>query len=348
MSHLLKTPSAYEWVENAVLRYSNNTFGKVVPGVIWTDALDDKGNMLIPLEPRELVAEINCGPYILLNGHDPGKPIGQVIEGKLFVSQSGTKFVAAILGFYAGGDVLQFNKLGFNTKESVSSPKTLVELPNNARIQIGADPREIEPQWIDQLTMNAEVQIERLTLSHNEANATIELIKVGLPYLALVWNPFITAIGSEAGKATYAAIHSFCRRLIEALAERRNPILEIQGRQNGCTVSFLFRGKDVNKSFLAHDTLPNAAASAAQLIEKLKERNMPAQKIIYEFNKEGAVWYPSHAILEDGRIITDSMRLIAYDRSSTELSLGTTISPLAELINGRKNQKIDRDDFDDK
>ncbi|MFD1007122.1 hypothetical protein [Oceanisphaera ostreae] len=333
MSHLLETPSAYEWIKSAVSRHSNNIFGKIVPAVVWIDAQDENGNMLVPLEPSELVSEINSEPYVLLNGHDPGKPIGQVIEGKLFVNQDGIRFVAAILGFYAGGDVLQFDKLGFDTKASVPSPKTLIELPNNARIQIGVDPREIEPLWIDQLTMNAEIQIERLTLSHNEANATIELIRVGLPYLALVWNPFVTAIGSEAGKATYAAFHSFCRSLIEALVERRNPVLDIQGYQNGCTVSFLFRGKDVNKSFAAHDALPKAAASAAQLITKLKERNMPAQQISYEFNKVGSVWYPSHAILEDGRIITDSMKLIAFDRLSAELSLGTTVSPLAEQIN---------------
>ena len=113
-----------------------------------------------------------------------------------------------------------------------------------------------------------------------------ELIRIGLVYLAVVWNPFITSIASEAGKGTYAAIHMWVRKLLERLADRRNPILDIHTHQDGCQVSFLFRGKEVKQHYAAHDALSGAAAKAAQLIANLKARGMPARQLIYEFDKE--------------------------------------------------------------
>lgn len=73
------------------------------------------------------------------------------------------------------------------------------------------------------------------------------------------------------------------------------------------------RDKDAGKHRAACDTLSNAAASAAQLIENLKKPGLPARQLIYKFDHEGLVWYPSYAILNTGRIITHSAALIAID-----------------------------------
>lgn len=326
--------AAREWTEDAIRRHSIGIFGKIVDGVIWTDALDENGDLLVPLEPTELVAEINSTPFILLDSHDPGKPKGKILESKLFISEEGSKFVVAIFGFYEGGDVLLFEKLGFDHTVVVPTPQKLPELPKGSGIQLAVDPREVDAQWLDQLTVNANIRIERLTLSHNAADVAQELIRVGVPYVILVWNPYVTAIATKAGEATYAAFDGWLRGLIAALSDRLNPVLDIQAHQDGCQVSFILRGKDVKKHLVAHESRPNAATNAARLIAKLKELGMPAQQLIYEFDYEGLIWYPSYAILADGRIITSSVELIAFDNLPTGLSLGlinkNLVPPLIE------------------
>lgn len=316
------TPAARDWTNSTIRRHAGGIFGKLVPAVIWSDARGDDGEPLVPVDPVELVAGINKNPNILLHNHDPGSPKGQVLEAAKFETEGGEKFVAAVLGYYAGGDVLDFRGLGLDTKASVAPPTSLPVLPDGCWIQFATDPKEVDGAWLDEVTSDAPLRIERTELSHNAANSAQELIRIGLIYLAVVWNPFITSIASEAGKGTYAAIHMWVRKLLEKLADRRNPILAVHSHQDGCQVSFLFRGKDVKQHYAAHDALSSAAAQAAQLIAKLKARGMPARQLIYEFDKEALMWFPSYAVLNDNRIITDNSALISIEQLPTSLSLG--------------------------
>lgn len=336
MSNLLNTPAARDWVDAAISRHSKGIFGKLVPSVIWSDARGDDGELLVPVDPIELVAHINTTPLILLHNHDPGKPKGQVLESADFESDSGEKFIAAVLGYYAGGEVLDFRGLGFDTKALAPSPEKLPVLPDGIWIQFATDPREVDAMWLDQVTRDAPLRIERTELSHNNADSTQELIRIGLPYLLVVWNPFVTSIASEAGKAIYAAIHGWVRKLLAKLADRRNPVLDIHAHQDGCQVTFLFRGKDVKQHYVAHDALPNAAAQAAQLVAKLKARGMAGRQLIYEFDKEELIWFPSYAVLNDDRIITDNIELIAIEQLPTGLSLGLSrgksLSPVVRSV----------------
>jgi hypothetical protein len=323
MSSLLnETPDAYNWVNIVTRRHSGRIFGSLVPAVVWSDARNEDGDLQVPVDPIALASDINAKPHILLNGHDPGKPIGQVLEAASFEAESGEKFVAALFGYYAGGEVISFQGLGLDTKASVASPTTLPELPDGNWIQLATDPREVDEAWLEEVMSDAPLPIERTELSHNAADSVQELIRVGVVYLSVVWNPFITTIASEAGKATYAAIRAWFRKLLEKLAKRRNPILGIHSFQNGCQVSFLFRGKDVKPHYAALAALPNAAAQAAQLVAKLKALGMPSRELIYEFDKENGVWSPSYAVLGDNRIITDNIALIAIEQLPKGVSLG--------------------------
>jgi hypothetical protein len=324
MPSLLNTPTARNWVAGAIQRHSKGIFGKLLPAVIWSDARGDDGELLVTVDPVELVARINRAPHILLHNHDPGRPKGQVLESAVFESDGGEKFIAAVLGYYAGGEVLEFRVLGLDTRELVPPPKMLPMLPAGAWIQLATDPREVDLAWLDQVANDAPLPVKRTELSHNAADSAQELIRVGLVFLAVVWNPFVTAIASEAGKNTYAAIHVWVRKLIAKLADRRNPVLDIQAHQDGCQVSFLFRGKDVGQNYAAHDALPNAAAQAAQMVAKLKAGGMAARQLIYEFDKDARTWFPSYAVLNDDRIITDNKELIAIEQLPSGLSLGLT------------------------
>ena len=126
MSDLLnETPRARDWTNSAIQRHSGGIFGKLVPAVIWSDARDDNGEPLVPVDPLELVGRIDKNPLILLHNHDPGRPKGQVLEAEKFETQDGQKFVAAVLGFYSGGDVLDFRGLDLDTEVSTSPPKSL-------------------------------------------------------------------------------------------------------------------------------------------------------------------------------------------------------------------------------
>lgn len=330
---LNETPAARDWADDAIQRHSGGIFRKLAPAVIWSDARGGSGEPLVPVDPVELVVRINSTPHILLHNHDPGRPKGQVLESASFETAGGEKFVAAVLGYYAGGDVLDFRGLGLDTKALAPSPAGLPVLPDGCWIQFATDPREVDEAWLDQATSDAPLRIERTELSHNAADSTQELIRIGLIFLAVVWSPFITSIASEAGKGTYTAIHAWVRKLLTRLADRRNPVLDIYTHHDGCQVSFLFRGKDVKQHYAAHDALPNAAAQSAQLVAKLKERGMAGRQLIYEFDKEALIWFPSYAVLNDNRIITDNSALIAIEQLPTGLSLGLSrgksLSPVA-------------------
>lgn len=323
MSDLLnETSAARDWADSAIQRHSGSIFGKLMPGVIWSDARGLDGELLVPVDPVELTAGINGSPHIFLHNHDPGRPKGQVLEAANFETASGEKFVAAIFGYYSGGDVLSFRGLGLDTDASVASPTKLPELPEGNWIQLAADPREVDEAWLEEVASDAPLPVERTELSHNAAETIQELIGIGVVYLTVVWNPFVTSIASEAGKTTYAAVHAWIRKLLEKLAKWRNPILGIHSFQNGCQVSFLFRGKDVKQHYAAHAALPSAAAQAAQLVANLKALGMPSRQLVYEFDKENGLWSPSFAVLNDNRIVTNNLALIAVEQLPSGISLG--------------------------
>lgn len=322
MTDLWDTPAARDWLDAAILRYSNGIFGKVSPAVIWSDVRGDDGELVVPVDPLILVGQINSTPYALLHNHDPGQPKGRILESARFETEDGREFVVAVLGYYAGGDVLDFRGLGVDTEEAAPAPERLPILPDSAWIDFATDPREVDEEWLTHATSDAPLRVARVQLSHNAADSVHEVIRVAVPYVLLVWNPFITAVASEAGKSTYAAFRAWLRKLLDKLAERRNPILSIQSHQDDCDVSFLFRSKDVGQHYAAHEKLPDAAAQAAGLIAKLKARGTAARQLVYEFDKEASKWYPSYAVLSDDRIVTDNFELIAIESLPANLSLG--------------------------
>jgi hypothetical protein len=322
MSDLLNTPASLEWVNAAIQRHSKGIFGTLRPAVIWSDRRGDDGELLVPIDPVEYVARINSTSVILLHGHDPGKPKGQVLESAAFESENGEKFIAAILGFFAGGEVLGFRGLGLDTKVASPPREVLPKLPDGLWIEFAADPREVDATWLEQAVGDAPLPIERTELSHNAAESAQELIRVGVLFATLVWNPFVTSIASEGGKDVYAAIRKWVRKLLERVADRRNPVVDIHAFHDNCQVSFLIRGNNVKQNYAAHDALSDAAAHAAQMVAKLKEREMPARQLVYEFDKEAVAWFPSYAVLTDNRIITDNADLIAIEQLPTGLSVG--------------------------
>ncbi|WP_369781800.1 hypothetical protein [Pseudomonas sp. WC2401] len=321
-----ETPAAIKWADEAEQRHQTGKFGEIVRAVIWTDARGSDGKLLVDVDPGILATKINCNPFTLLENHDPGRPKGQLLESASFESSEGRKFVAAVLGYYAEGDVLSFLGLGIDVDLSVPPPIQLPRLLDDVWIEIATDAREVDEDWLDQVTNDSPVRVERSELSHNAADSLQELIRVGLPYVLLVWNPFVTTIATETGKTTYAGIHAWFRKLLSRLADRRNPILDFHSHQDGCQVSFLFRGNDERKLHLAMDALAGAAAQAARLISRLKSQGKISRQMVYEFNKDTLLWAPSFVLLNDDRIITDNLALIAIGNLPKGLSLGLTRS----------------------
>ena len=72
------------------------------------------------------------------------------------------------------------------------------------------------------------------------------------------------------------------------------------------------------------------------MIANLAKRGMPARQLVYEFDKTALTWYPSYAVLQDSRIITDNAALIAIENLPTSLSLGISrgdsLSPVVRAI----------------
>ena len=338
MPNILEMPAAASWVKSAISDCSCEVYGSIVPAVIWTNANDPSGSLIVPLEPNELSLRINNEPYIVLHDHDPGKPKGQVLNSAVFQNDRGTIFVAAIIGLYAEGNVKKFSEFELGLPATFSSPDSLPCLPENAWIELALDPREVDSAWIASVSSDAPLHIKHVELSHNAAENTYELIHIGLSYLAIVWNPFVTTVATEAGKRTYNALHQWVHNFLGRLSERKNPIIDIASFQDGCQVSFLIRGKDTLQHYMAHDALSEAGVQAAQLISKLRERGKPPTRLIYEWDKKYNKWYPSYALLNDRSIIVDQATLIALEKLPTNLSLGIRKGENVEMIFDHENQ----------
>ena len=322
MLDLLTYPDAERWLNDAIRRHSSEIYGKIKPAVVWTNALDEEGQLIVPIDPNELSRRINRDPFIILHNHDPGNPKGQVLESAVFDDGSGVVFVAAIMGFYAGGNTIEFGSMDLNLNDVYQSPRELPDLPKEASIELVFDPRDVSPQWIEYISKDAPLKIRINESSYNDAQTTHELISIGIGYLAIVWNPFVTAVASEAGKKTYTAFHNWISKLFNELSERKNPIINIVSHQSGCQIFFILRGKDVKQHYAAHRMLSSAGVQAVELIRKLKEQDKVPTQLTYEWDKEAQLWYPSYTVLTDKSIIVDRGTLIAIEQLPKSLSLG--------------------------
>jgi hypothetical protein len=197
---------------------------------------------------------------------------------------------------------------------------TSLGLPDGARIELAADLRDVSEQWLDELSEDAPLFVKRVRSSQNNAEPLKELIHIALPYAALLWNPLVKSFGEQAGKDIYAGVQQWLQKLWKKLKELRDPIVDIQAHHNGCTVSFLLRGRDIEQHYAAHAAVPTAAAQAAKLIDTFAQFNPKLITLFYEF--EQSRWFPSYGILADGRIVSDRSVLIAYEQVPKTLSMG--------------------------
>lgn len=322
MLNLLSCPDAESWLHDALKRHSSEIYGKIKPAVIWTNALDETGQLIVPIDPYELSRRINQNPFIILHNHDPGNPKGQVLESAVFDNASGIIFVAAIMGFYAGGNTIEFGTMDLKLSDIYQSPTELPDLPKESSIELAFDPRDTDSKWIEHISKDAPLKIRVNESSYNDAQTAQELIHIGIGYLAIVWNPYVTAVASEAGKKTYTAFHNWISNLLNELSERKNPIINLVSYQNGCQVFFIFRGKDVKQHYASHRMLSSAGVQAAELIRKLIHQDKVPTQLTYEWDKEAQLWYPSYAVLTDKSIIVDRGTLIAMENLPDGLSLG--------------------------
>lgn len=324
MSDLItETPEACSWIAREKARRTGDyAFGSFQAGVIWVNEPCPDGEIIGGTDPSTMIDQINNEGWPLYRGHDPGLPSGRSIAAKLFVSPSGRKFVVAIFGFYVDKLRRSFDDLGVDSNQEASSPLMLDALSNDWRLYIATDPREVDPQWLENVLRNAPLPVVQQELSHNAEDWQHELIRISLPYVLFVWNPFVTTIAQEAAKDVYAGTRRWLRNFLNELGSRKNPIVSLQSCQDGCEVLFLIRGNDVKCHYDAHDSLPIAAAQAAKLISSMRSRHAAPLTIVYEFDPQLTRWFPSYATLEDGRLVSNQNILIALEQHPTGLSIG--------------------------
>lgn len=249
-----------------------------------------------------------------MHGHD-----GRTIAARAFTSPRGTRFVGAILAYYEPASLSSFASLGIDPFPTAALPTRLGPL-DGTRIELVADPRDVPERWLDEVSEDAPLFVKRVESSLNDAESLKELIQIGLPYMALVWNPLVKTIGEQAGKDIYAGIQHWLQKLWKKLKGLRDPIVEVQAHYDGCAVSFLFRGRDIEQHYAAHAALPAAAVQAAKLIDTFAQSSPKLITLTYEF--EQSRWFPSYGVLADGRIVSDSSALIAYEQIPKQLSMG--------------------------
>jgi len=323
-----KTPEAEAWLDSEREALSSlSAYGRIQDAVLWTGELTDAGVPIVDIDPQKLVDEINSRGMPLLFGHDPSAPRGRVLAARLFKSPSEVPFVAAIIGLYTAANCLSFEGLGATTLIARSPPELLPMLPPQTSFSIATDPREVDEAWVSDVATSSPFPVERVEMSHNAAEAATELIRLALPYVVLVWNPFVTEIAKAAGKDVYAGVRDWLRTVVAKVSKRSNPILAIDATQDGCQVTFILRGNNVNEHYAALGQLAEAAVQAAQLITHLKESGLVPRTLVYEFDTGAARWAPANAILEDGRLVTSKATLIAIEQAPMGLSIGMSRTP---------------------
>ncbi|WP_380783616.1 hypothetical protein [Sphingomonas sp. R86520] len=325
-----KSPEATAWMKEVLAVHAKGAaFDRVASSVIWSNATDSDGALLVPVDPFELAAKINDNPFPLLLRHDPGRPMGKVLVAKVFENSSGEIFVAAMLGLYESALKLGFGALGLDVLAEVQLPTELPALPHDLRFEIGADAREIDLETLYEIAREAPIPTDVQRRSHNAAEATLTLLQVSIPYMVLVWNPFIKAFATEAGKDSYAAVRYWLKKLSARLAKYQDPIVELQSTHEDCHVSFLVRGQNIARNYKALDALDGAAKRAAHLIAQMGAAGFAPVRLVYEFLPDDDLWYPSFAELKDGRLVTDNAALIAVENIPLGLSLGIVPASLA-------------------
>lgn len=324
MGNLLSENEASSaWADRTAVSFEKiGVFGSFNSGVIWAELKSPSEGRTIPINPEFIVNEINERGLPLLLNHDPGRPIGRVVAARLFEAKDGRKFIGAVFGFYNGAVKLGFSDFGFDASATPASPKKLPDMGDDYWIQIAVDPREVESAWVDRAILGAPLRVKRRPLSHNAADAVVDLIRLTVPYAVLVWNPFVTAIATEAGKDVYKAFRNWLGGFIERLSERRNPILILQASLKDCDVSFILRGNDLDKLISARGSLQDAAAQAVALVDTLTLGGVQPRALFYEFEEDRNAWVPSYAELHDGRLITDNRALVIAEKLPPGLSLG--------------------------
>lgn len=303
------TPQAKHWVEKALERYGPPDFAHVASAVFWTDERDASGELLVEADPTALVASHHRDPAVLLQGHDPGRPVGQVLEVAAFVTPEGRHFVAGIVGYYGRDGAMTFAELGLANVD-MGQWLELDVLPSDDRIELAADPRDLPDGWLDEVMSDAPPTTVRVEMSYNAAETTQELIRIALAFGAL-WNPFVKAIATEAGKDVYGATRDWIKAVLARSRRLKSPAISLEGYYRGCHVSFLIRGTNPATHAAAYEGLTEAAVEAATLVARLEARGMPPTGLVYEFDEAAGRWYPSYARLASGRIIVDSPMLIA-------------------------------------
>lgn len=321
------SPEAALWLRAAMEGQATAAiFGHIVGSVVWSDAKNSHGDLILPIDPQDLVEKINARRFPLLHEHDPGRPIGRVLGAEQFKTSDGQTFVAAVLGYYDATVLNRFETLGLDPSASMPPPQTLPPLPDDFRIVLATDPKEVDRSWVASIVRDTPVAVEPAQLSHNSAEAAQQLITLGVLFTVLVWNPLVKAFAEEAGKDLYKLAREGLRTLIGRIGECGNPIIEIQSSHQGCAVSFMLRGKDVARHYKAYDALPNAALRAQHLVETMVASGLNPARLMYEFQADSDLWAPSFAELGDGRLVSDNLTLIAVENLPTSLSLGLVVS----------------------
>lgn len=327
MSNLIEeTLEALSWQAEEINRHrSSRVFSTLQAGVMWTDRVYHDEVVIGGSNPSEWVSQINSEAWPLYKGHDPGFLIGKVISARLFTSPNGVSFVVGILGMYDDSVRSSFQDLGVSSEFSIASPNAMDFSLDNYWISIGTDPREVEQSWVIDVLKTSPLPTKRDTLSNNAVENSQELIQIGIAFVFLLWNPFVTSIAKEAGKDVYLGVKKWMERLIEKLAELKDPELVIGSNIGECKVSFILRGNDVEQNYKAVRTCSEAAAQAEHIVIKMKEQDQDLDSLVYEFDKESHLWYPSYATCQNGRYISDNKILIGLEQLPTGLSLGIQV-----------------------
>jgi class 3 adenylate cyclase len=325
-----ETPLALKWVEETTATLRSGRFGRIISGVVWTDAPNPDFN-LADHDP-DLMAR-KAEDLEILRNHDPGLLAGRVLAAKAFKSPNGRRFVAGVFGMYTRERQVRFAAIGLSAKVPVVLPTALPEPLDGWRLDLQCDPREVSHEWVADVARHSPLPVSLNEASNNALDPVIELLCVGLPYASLVWTPAVTGLTMQ-GRAVYAGIHKWLRQLWSSLGDRRRSVICINSHQDGCDVRFLFRGSDGSRLQRAHDLLPRAAAQAAEIIADAKMRGLAPRRLIYECDGPASEWYASSFLLDDGTLISDGNGLVPVDELSTGLSLGLRLNESADDVAG--------------
>ena len=282
--------------------------------------IDSQGESL-PIEfLKQFIEKTKTRQFYTLENHDNSKaPIGRVLDCKLFYDKEDKQhFVYGITGIYDQQSLRKIRELNIEKGEFVLK-FDFTKIRENYNAHLALDQYSLEKEDYHDLINNLPSFLpRRIEDKLYKAAEPGTIITIVTSIFLLLANPFSKKILEIYGERTVQKIDEFYLFLkkhffVKLLKRNYSRVLaEIESDYNKCQIFLAIDNSQANNLEYAIDTIPEAAASACNFIDKILDYE--PTKICFVFKSDQNKWIPEYIITRKKGIIIDTPRLLILEK----------------------------------